>query len=143
MVSLGQGDFHQIGAGFISPVWCFEYMNQIRHFREQLKLTQEQLAEKTNTTAQHISRLERSERRLTVTWMRRLAPALGVRPEDLMTENVIPPPRPGDVIRDEFEAIIVGAWRSMGPEQREIVMRVMGRPGYIVPPPTSKSPKGG
>lgn len=59
-------------------------MNRIRQLRQARKLTQEQLAEMCNTTQPQIKRLETGERKLTETWMRVLAKALGVRPADLL-----------------------------------------------------------
>ncbi|MDX2103922.1 MAG: helix-turn-helix domain-containing protein [Alphaproteobacteria bacterium] len=59
-------------------------MTPLRVLRVERGLTLDQLADSVGTTAQQIGRLERGERRLTVDWMVRLAPALGVEPKDLI-----------------------------------------------------------
>ena len=61
--------------------------NRILELRKQKGLTLAQLAEKTNSTAQQIGRLEKGERRLTTDWMEKIALALDILPEDLMTPN--------------------------------------------------------
>lgn len=63
--------------------------NRIAELREAAGLTQEQLAERVGTSNVQISRLERGDRRLTVGWMRRIAPHLGVNPTDLITEEAV------------------------------------------------------
>lgn len=61
--------------------------NRIRELRQQAKLTMDQLAERVGTSNQQISKLELGKAKLTVEWMRRLAPALGCAPVDLMMEK--------------------------------------------------------
>ncbi len=61
--------------------------NRIRDLRTQRDLSQEGLADLVGTTKAQISKLEKGQRRLTDDWMRRLAPALGVAPADLMLER--------------------------------------------------------
>lgn len=61
--------------------------NRILEIRKQRQLTLAQLAEKTDSTAQQIGRLEKGERRLTTQWMQKIAKALDVLPEDLMSSN--------------------------------------------------------
>ncbi len=58
--------------------------NLIRDIRRAKNLTLQQLAASVGTTHQQILRLERGERRLTTDWMARIAPALGVTPQDLL-----------------------------------------------------------
>lgn len=55
--------------------------------RKQRGMTQQQLADKVfpTTSQSQIDRLEKAQRTLTEKWARRLAPALGVAPEDLIT----------------------------------------------------------
>lgn len=50
-------------------------------------MTLAQLADKVGSTPQQIGRLEKGERRLTTDWMVKIASALDVLPEDLMTDN--------------------------------------------------------
>ncbi|UXN05234.1 LexA family protein [Bartonella sp. HY761] len=68
-------------------------MNIIRKLRQNLKLTQAQLAEKAGTTQPQIKRLELEERKLTKEWAEKLAPHLGVEASMLLfpeNENLIP-----------------------------------------------------
>jgi phage repressor protein C with HTH and peptisase S24 domain len=53
-------------------------MNKIREIRQKRGLTQAQLAEKMNTTAPQVVRLEKGQRRITLDWIRRFARALDV-----------------------------------------------------------------
>lgn len=64
--------------------------NRLRQLRKASGLTLEQLAESAGTSAQQISRLEKSERRLTADWLARLAPALKVTPRDLLATASLP-----------------------------------------------------
>ncbi len=61
--------------------------NRIQQLRKEQGLTLADLAAKTQSTAQQIGRLEKGERRLTIDWMEKIATALGVLPEDLMSPN--------------------------------------------------------
>jgi phage repressor protein C with HTH and peptisase S24 domain len=63
---------------------------KLRTLRRARGLTLEQLAEAAGTSHQQILRLERGERRLTVDWMVRLAPPLGVEPKDLLPDGAAP-----------------------------------------------------
>jgi phage repressor protein C with HTH and peptisase S24 domain len=58
--------------------------NRIREIRKKLKLTLEQVAEAAGTTNQHLGMLERGKRGLTLEWMERIAPALGVEVAELL-----------------------------------------------------------
>lgn len=58
--------------------------NNIKLYRQKAGLTLEQVAQAAGTSNQMIGLLERGQRKLTVEWMERIAPALGVSPADLM-----------------------------------------------------------
>ena len=58
--------------------------NNIKLYRQRAGLTLEQVAQAANTSNQMIGLLERGQRKLTVEWMERIAPVLGVAPADLM-----------------------------------------------------------
>ena len=64
-------------------------MNRIRQIREKRGLTQAQLADRVGTTQPTIMRLENGKRRLTVEWMRKIAKALDVLPEELLSTAVL------------------------------------------------------
>lgn len=59
-------------------------MNMIRALREKLDISQEKLAARVGTSQPQIKRLEAGERKLTKEWAERIAPHLGVNPEELM-----------------------------------------------------------
>lgn len=60
--------------------------NRLQELREAKGLTQAELANLVGTTGQQIGRLEAGKRKLTIEWMRLLAPALGVAPNDLLED---------------------------------------------------------
>lgn len=59
-------------------------MNMIRSLREKLDISQEKLAARVGTSQPQIKRLEAGERKLTKEWAERIAPHLGVNPEELL-----------------------------------------------------------
>jgi transcriptional regulator with XRE-family HTH domain len=61
--------------------------NRILELRKERGLTLADLAVKVGSTAQQIGRLEKGERRLTTDWMEKIALALDILPEDLMSPN--------------------------------------------------------
>lgn len=61
--------------------------NRISELRQERGLTLTDLAKKIGVTSQQIGRLEKGERRLTTDWMEKIAFALDVLPEDLMTSD--------------------------------------------------------
>lgn len=61
--------------------------NRIKKLRKDHGMTLAQLAEKTGSTPQQIGRLEKGERRLTTDWMERIAHAMDVPVEDLMSDS--------------------------------------------------------
>lgn len=58
--------------------------NRIREIRKARRLTLEQVAKAAGTTNQMVGMLERGDRTLTVEWLERLAPVLGVEPVELL-----------------------------------------------------------
>lgn len=62
------------------------YPNRIHELRRLKDVTLDQIAERAGTTNQMISKLEKGQSRLTDEWMRKIAPALGVRPWQLLRE---------------------------------------------------------
>ena len=57
---------------------------KLRQVRERLFVTQAELAERTGLTEATISRIENGQHRPRISTVRRLAEALGVKPEDLV-----------------------------------------------------------
>lgn len=66
--------------------------NRIAEIRKARGLTLQQVAERTDTTNQQISHLERGRRKLTYTWMEKLAAALACHPLELLAN----PPEASD-----------------------------------------------
>lgn len=64
--------------------------NAIRKFREKAGLTRPELAEKIGTSVSQLVKLERGERRITIDWMERIAPALGIAVTDLLEARMVP-----------------------------------------------------
>lgn len=62
-------------------------MNRIRAMRNARNMTQEELAEKVNTTKQQIWRLENGQRQLTQEWLVRLSKALNCSIVDLLVKR--------------------------------------------------------
>jgi SOS-response transcriptional repressor LexA len=60
------------------------YPNRIRELRTAAGMTLEQVAHVAGTTHQQIERLEKGIRRLTDDWMKRIAPAFRVPPQELL-----------------------------------------------------------
>jgi len=58
--------------------------NQIRYFRQKRGLTLAQLAERTGTTPQSISRLETGVMKLSMDWVEKIGAALDVAPQQLL-----------------------------------------------------------
>ncbi len=58
--------------------------NRIRELRDRRQMTQEELAAAIGTSKMQVSRLERGERRLTQSWMERIAAALQIHPAELL-----------------------------------------------------------
>lgn len=98
-------------------------MNRIRAIRSERKLSTYQLAEMVGTTQSTIHRLETGKRKLTVDWMRRIAQALGVQPEDLIAPTIVQqavddviPHKPDDaVLRHALEGSNRQLWKVQGP----------------------------
>lgn len=65
---------------------------RLRAFRDRTGLSQAELGSRLKPPAaqQQILKLEKGERELTVAWIRRLSPILGVRPRDFLGDETIP-----------------------------------------------------
>jgi len=92
--------------------------NRIRELRAARGLTLEQLAQETGTSVQQLSRLEKGDRRLTEGWMRRIAPALSVRPADLLTDTT---PNDGELIKHPEELRVLRFWRLLAPNEKLMI----------------------
>lgn len=92
--------------------------NRIRELREARGLTLERAADTIGTSVQQLSRLERAERRLTDDWMRRIAPALGVRPSDLLSDTA---PDTGEFVQQPDEVSLLRFWRLLTMEEKRMI----------------------
>ena len=101
-------------------------MNRIRDIRQAKGLTLAELAKLVGITVPHLSRMERSERPLTDVWMQRIGSALSVEPRTLMP--AVNRPFQGELIEDPDELSLVWWWRTLGPDERHLVTRMMHPP---------------
>jgi transcriptional regulator with XRE-family HTH domain len=99
--------------------------NRIRELREAAALTQKQLAERIGVSKVTISDLERAAMRLDVNYMRRLAPALGVRPADLL------PAADNPESLSAFERKLIAHLRAVSADERAAIGAVMEILGLV------------
>ena len=97
-------------------------MNRIRELRKLRKLSAYDLADKVGTRQPTIHRLETGKMKLTVEWMKRIADALGVSPQDLIAPTVLDQAS-DDVIRHEPEDSLLRAAIAGSPRQAWKVVR--------------------
>jgi len=95
-----------------------DYPNRIRELRESREWSLDTLAAKVGCSKVQVSELERGLIQLTVEWMRRIAPALGVTPADLLTPNDNP------LLLSEAERMLIERYRAATPDQQESLSRV-------------------
>ena len=88
--------------------------NFLRQWREHRGLTQEELAEKVDTTANMIHYLETGERGLSAKWLRRLAPALDTTPGHLLEHD------PNNLPTD-----ILDIWAHISKKDRATALRIL------------------
>ncbi len=62
---------------------------RVRHFRQQLHLTQEQLAERVGVSASFLGHIERGSRVASLETVMQLCAVLGVTPNDLLADEAI------------------------------------------------------
>lgn len=85
----------------------------IREWREHRKLTQDQLAERLETSKTSISRIETGKQPYTQDTLDRLAWALRCSPADLLMRNPLDPEAPWSI------------WDSLKPAQRRQAIRLL------------------
>lgn len=88
--------------------------NHLRAWRTFRKMTQQQLADKVDTTVAVISLLESGDRALSAKWLRRLAPALDTTPGHLLDHD------PRDLPTDVLET-----WVNIDVTERPRALRVL------------------
>lgn len=88
--------------------------NYLRQWREHRKMTQAELAEAVDTSANMIQYLEKGERGLSAKWLRRLADALDTTPGHLLDHDPT-----------ELDADILDIWSHIGKRDREQAKRVL------------------
>lgn len=102
---------HRIQFGYTA------YMgNRVKELRLAQGLSQEQLAERCNTSKTQISRLERGSRRMTFDWAYRLAGALRCTASDLLDTDFS--------ALTPAEQSLVGLFRGLSPEDRAKFLKV-------------------
>lgn len=119
VVNSGQAENSPIRCWRKSPDRQISHMpNRIRELREARGFTLEVAADIIGTSVQQLSRLERSERRLTDDWMRRIGPALGVRPSDLLADT---PPDVGEFVQQADEISLLRFWRLLTTAEKRMI----------------------
>lgn len=88
--------------------------NHLRAWRKFRGMTQEELAEKADTSGNVISQLESGDRGLSDKWLRRLAPLLGTRPGFLMDHD------PNDL-----DSVFLEAAMDVPPENRAQALEIL------------------
>lgn len=110
----------------VSPDWrwrwriatsCYGVGNRIKELREAKGLSLEQVADAAGTSFQQIHRLERGKRRLTDDWMRRVAPALGVAPAALLSDQS---PDKREFAKNAEEIALLRFWRLLDPAEKRL-----------------------
>ena len=96
--------------------------NNIREFRVRQRMTIIQLAEKTGLTHQYVSMLERGAKPLVDRTLILFAEALGVEKAQLIGKKLTPAvdPKPGDIVQDDFERMLLHFWRRLTPEGKHV-----------------------
>lgn len=103
--------------------------NRLRYWRKLRRLSQDRLAELAGTSTQQISRLERSDRKMSLEWLARLAPVLGVAPAELLDDGALdggPGPKEPQFIEDPAEIALVAFWRRLDHSQKKLLLGLMG-----------------
>lgn len=88
--------------------------NYLRAWREFREMSQEALAEKVGTTGSVISMLENGNRGLSDKWLRKLAPALGTTPGNLLDHDP-----------NELPTDILDIWDHIPERDRAVARRVL------------------
>lgn len=92
--------------------------NRIRELRLACKMSQQRLGDLTGCSKMTISDLERGNMELTLTYMKRIAPALGVSVADLLPRSI------NEWSLDPSERRYLERYRSADEEQRRTLERI-------------------
>lgn len=95
-----------------------DHPNRIYELRRALSISQEDLGNMVGCSKMHISGLERGKRELSLSWMRRIADALGVLPADLLSAEDNPLRLKAD------ERTLITRYRNADESARENIQRV-------------------
>jgi transcriptional regulator with XRE-family HTH domain len=93
--------------------------NRIRELREEIGMSQAELARRANTHPSALNKVESGARGLDQDWMRRLAPLLGCAPADLLPDLDNP-----DRLGDEERALVM-LFRSANAVQRKQIFALI------------------
>lgn len=100
---------------------AMKFPNRIRELRERAGLSQAALGTRAGTSQPQIDRLEKGERRLTDTWMRRLAAGLECDPADLLPRGDSAPPPPSAPIVVPAPETPIGAARPVDLPSKQLM----------------------
>ena len=101
---------------FHNALYVGDVHSRIAVLRRQRRLSLEDVARAVGTTRSQIQKLEAGHRRLTLTWMQRLAPALGVEIADLLPRTA--------KSDDPAEREIAGIVANLPKKERETLVRM-------------------
>jgi transcriptional regulator with XRE-family HTH domain len=101
--------------------------NHIRELRERAGMSLAELSEMTGINLQMLSRLERGERALTDHSLTAIATALKVKKAFLLheVEAASRTPAKGDLVEDDFEALMLRFWRPLSLDAKFHVVRLL------------------
>jgi transcriptional regulator with XRE-family HTH domain len=88
-----------------------EFPNRLKTLREAQGLSLDDIADRLGVTNQQISLLELGRRKLTVDWLRRLAPVLGCHPWDLVEADA-------GIAASKIERKVLRAFRALDDDRR-------------------------
>ncbi len=96
--------------------------DRIRTLRNEQKLSQENLAEKSELHPTYIGRIERAEVNVTITALNRIASALGMKITELLSFPIT-----GEIVSKEETSIfnIIGLIEKVNPQSIDLVSRVL------------------
>jgi transcriptional regulator with XRE-family HTH domain len=93
--------------------------NRVRELRKKAGMSLQDVADRLHCSRMQLSNIERGGTELTRTWMKRIAPVLGVAPGDLLLVEDNP-----NSAADEAERLWLKRFRQASAQERETLLRV-------------------
>jgi transcriptional regulator with XRE-family HTH domain len=103
--------------------------NRLAEIRARSGLSYARVAKVAGTSFQQVEKLEKSERRLTIAWMEKLAPAFGIRPSAIMDAEVelLPNPQSGSYTAEDLKrrVLLLALWSAMPLKMQDGILAMM------------------